>query len=868
MAMMLISALLVKLSMKIRKNKFVELSLMRHQLTRVPKNAGIFMHSMFGIYRLGRFYFSLLLIGISLLSYAQPSRSNYKAFVFNVFDAQTNKPIDDISLCMYDQTGRPLVQWVETIPGTKKNKTILDSFYCWPNHRPPLRQSPGQVNFFQRQSFAGLNKEWVCILPAFSGNIDLLSQSILMHDISEVNKSPWVPLFLQLKLHDPKGRYADALIPIPKDRCFFIEDLKQGNMIESIRLVLSKTDSPRLLDESYDSYWFPVYALLRNQSMMLHDESNTSMKLLAINAYHEETGNIVKQVLSPKPNSAYGEWGRGNLQFYNQGNTSFADYADFFVPRKDHTVGLFYTYSSETKTYVIDTAVYTKPNLRYSAHLKKLFADDTIRRGQKTCRLTYAWENHAWVLKRDSCFIVPEPNRSLPDPNAYAVLYANRPGRQYPLQVFEVNAKSLVLYDTFYVTNPGQHKVNVNTKTMEGVSIQMPKQIQSQQTVPVYLTYTLENNGNNMHTFSSGVYLSFGRNQTLSYYLTAPMLAQGTLHEIKNQQHYFYKQENATTYFQLIADSAMNIIAYGRIKASDSSRIGHWHLYEVQGQLHKDSFYSKTLRLYLADQSSQGAKAVVYASNQRNDTLLLNLPNGVEFQLREGIDSIKLFRDSQYAYYRCRYDDVVEGMSQYVYWLNYGQAYYLHQDVRVPLNFNHQQFYIQWEPGVLSREFNSEKDLSKFEYKQLAFIFPSVKIDTTDDGVYYLDARACSENERNALVQYVLETRRAKAMCKLHRPVQNKNGLLFAMPRITVNVKTPVAQAELNKILANYGYELSNRGGVSIAQYTYSAVPALVDETYYIKFNQLLMAHPELGITQDIRFMVKPVLERTQAIRE
>ncbi|MBU3676208.1 MAG: hypothetical protein FGM54_03375, partial [Chitinophagaceae bacterium] len=78
----------------------MEWSLNRHQHTRVLKNVGIFMHSMFGIYRLGRFYFSLLLIGFSLLSNAQPSRSKYKAYVFNVIDAQTNKPTDDISVCM------------------------------------------------------------------------------------------------------------------------------------------------------------------------------------------------------------------------------------------------------------------------------------------------------------------------------------------------------------------------------------------------------------------------------------------------------------------------------------------------------------------------------------------------------------------------------------------------------------------------------------------------------------------------------------------------------------------------------------------------------------------------------------------------
>ncbi|MBU3677953.1 MAG: hypothetical protein FGM54_12340, partial [Chitinophagaceae bacterium] len=336
---------------------------------------------------------------------------------------------------MYDQTGRPLAQWVETTPGSKNNKTILDSFYCWPNHRAPLKQYPDQKRFFQRQSFSALNKEWVCVLPAFSGNIDLLSQSIIMNDISEVNQAPWIPLFLQLKLHDPRGRYADALIPIPKDRCYFTDELNRENNIVPIQVVISKTDTPYLHNEHYGIYWYPVFKIQRNQNVMFEGEANSATQLLAINAYQEKDTRCVKQILSPKADSFFGVWGKGPWHIV----PTMLDlkYPDFFIPRLHSTVGLYYTYSDSQATYVIDTAVYAKTNLRYSAHLDKLFADDTVRRGANTCRLTYAWENRQWVLKQDTCFIMQEVPVSLPDPNAYAILYANRPGRQYPLHVFD-----------------------------------------------------------------------------------------------------------------------------------------------------------------------------------------------------------------------------------------------------------------------------------------------------------------------------------------------------------------------------------------------------------------------------------------------
>lgn len=830
-----------------------------HHSTRVPKNAGIFMNSMQEMYRLKAVYISLCLVAVSLMSYAQPTRSRYKAFVFSVTDAQTNKPVEDISLCMYDQTGRPLVQWVETMPGSKNNKTILDSFYCWLNHRSPFRQSPGQQQFFQRQSFGVLNNEWVCILPAFSGNIDLLSQSIIMNDISEVNKAPWVPLFLQLKLHDPKGRYADALIPIPKDRCYFTDELNRENNIVPIQVVISKTDTPRLHNELYGTYWYPVFKIQRNQNVMFEGEANTATQLLAINAYHEKDTRCVKQILSPKADTLFGAWGKGPWHIVP--SRLNLEYPDFFIPRLHSTVGLYYTYSKAQATYVIDTAVHAKNNLRYSAHLDKLFADDTVRRGANTCRLTYAWEKRHWQLVLDTCFLLPEKplSQHTPPISEYSILYASRPGRVYPLRVFE--SDSLVLYDTFFVSNPTARNVKVNVTGMPDVLVNMPRTIKAQETVPVYIEYKLRSNGNVLHTFSGGLYIQFGANQTLSYYLTAPMLAKGTLRTkgINNEWHY-YQSISQDKLFFVSTDSASTLTAYGHVQSSDSQRIGLWHMYEPNGQLHRDTVYSKSLRLVLANDVIDGAIALLYKSNRVCDTLTMNVPAGFQFSMRGPIDSIVVLRDSSYGFYMPRYQDVIDGMSQYIHWLKPQQDYYIHQGVRVPIDFKHHEYFIQWNSDVHARQFSSEKELNAFEYKKLKQQFVQVKVDTTKDGDYYLDLTDCSTDERNNIIDYVLNTRKAKAMCKLHRKVVHQQGLLYGTPRITVFVPNN-RLADFKRKIPPFDYNFVSVGGPSGGHYIYEAKWPLVDETYYERFNKMVLFLSDYQINSGTQFRIKPVFD-------
>lgn len=850
---------------------------------------------------------SFLFVVQAVVGFAQPGPEKYRAFVVDVIDAQTQQPIKNLELTFCDQNGNPFKQWIEIDQGHKRKNinTLLgyqDSFVFWQNLNPPVSRVKPTTDFFKRKSFRGLQDQWVCVVPSFGGGIDLCTQAITIdaeNKVKHLSSLLTMPVFVRIRLHDPKGRYPDALLDIPKHRTYAIERLTyQNEPIEPIQIIVSPNKAPEVINETYRTYWLPVFQVVHRDNYTISPDGDAyERRLLAIQAYHEKSLKLINSIESPSAKSPYGQWRSHTMQYFPNPYEKNNFYPDFSVSASNASGRLYYTYLPEQSSYVIDSQLHSKKYLRYSEHLKQLFADDTLpSSGNKMCRITYAWKSRQWTLVKDTCFIkqvVPVGN-PVTNPVAYpkqAILYASAPGRTFPLQIFPSDTIPLILYDTFYVSNPLAYNVSVKVPKQEYVQVDIPKSIPAREMVPVYVQYKLRPFGDPIRTYGEGVYIQFGEHQTLSYYLTAPMLGAGAKAIAINQQRHYYRTLNEKELFFLATDTKDKLLEYGHLRSHDSLRIGRWQVYQENGQLYRDTVYNKLLRLVTQPNEARTFNGVVYYANHTTEKIESNPQGFFEIYLHGPIDSIRIEQDSLYALCCPQYNEMTDGMSMYLFWLYEGQPFYWSRQVKVPLNLNHEQYYIQWNPDRHSRQFSIQDSLDAFEYARFKVAFPDIRVEKTRDGDYYVDLWAYAPNSNEQFNQSLLKERKGvsipndtavnyienikkylldvfhiKAMCKLHRPVVDRGGLLMAKPRIVVTFPPRVDAAQQHQLFKQHGFTWVGAGSTSTPTYIYEAQRPISDELFYKKFNALVESLPNHQINLEIEYRIILFLERNEYV--
>lgn len=846
-----------------------------------------------------RLVWGILFLVQAIVATAQPGEERYKAFVVEVIDAKSKQAIEHLQLTLCDQNGNAIKQWIELVPGNgrKHINTLIgfqDSFVFWQNSHPPVSRVKPTTDFFKRKSFRGLQNQWVCVVPSFSGCIDLYAQSITIdaeNKVKHLSSTLTMPVFVRIRLHDPKGRYPDAMLDIPKHRTYDINQLTyQNKSIEPIQIMVSPNKSPEVINETYRTYWLPVFQMVHRDIYTISPDGDAyERRLVAIHAYHEKSLKLINSIESPSAKSPYGQWRSHSLQYFPNPSVENNFYPDFSVSASNTSGLLYYTYLPEQASYVIDSQLHSKKNLRYSQALKQLFADDTLpSSGNKMCRITYAWKSRQWTLVKDTCFIkqvVPVAN-----PMAYpnkAILYASAPGRTFPLQIFPSDTIPFILYDTFYVSNPLAYNVSVKVPKQEYVQVDIPKSIPARQTVPVYIQFKIRPYGDPIRTYGDGVYIQFGEHQTLSYYLTAPMLAAGSTAMTIHQQRHYYRRLNEKELFFLATDANDKLLEYGHLRSRDSLRIGRWQLYHENGQLYRDTMYNKLLRLLIQPSESRTIHGVVHYTNKTSEKIQSNSQGVFEIYLRDAVDSIRIEHDSLYALCTPLYNEIPDGLSMYVFWLKEGQPFYWNQRVKVPLDFNHEQYYIQWNSERHTRQFINQDSLNAFEYARFKASFPDIKVEKTRDGDYYVDLfnyapnssaqqmqqllkgrkgvsipNATGVNSIDQIKKYLLDVFQIKAMCKLHRPVVDRGGLLMAKPRMVVTFPPRDDAAQQHQLFKQHGFTWIGAGSTSTPTYIYEAQRPISDELFYKKFNALVESLPKYQINLEIEYRVVPLRER------
>lgn len=870
----------------------------------IVNSRGAYMSVQLGKNYILRLVWGILFLVQAIVATAQPGEERYKAFVVEVIDAKSKQAVEHLQLTICDQNGNAIKQWIELVPGNgrKHINTLIgfqDSFVFWQNSHPPVSRVKPTTDFFKRKSFRGLQNQWVCVVPSFSGGIDLYAQSITIdaeNKVKHLSSTLTMPVFVRIRLHDPKGRYPDALLAIPKHRTYDINQLTyQNKSIEPIQIMVSPNKSPEVINETYRTYWLPVFQMVHRDNYTLSPDGDAyERRLVAIHAYHEKSLKLINSIESPSAKSPYGQWRSHSLQYFPNPSVENNFYPDFSVSASNSSGFLYYTYLPEQASYVIDSQLHSKKNLRYSQALNQLFADDTLpSSGNKMCRITYAWKSRQWLLVKDTCFIkqvVPVAN-----PMAYpnqAILYASAPGRTFPLQIFPSDTIPFILYDTFYVSNPLAYNVSVKVPKQEYVQVDIPKSIPARQTVPVHIQYSLKPFGDPIRTYSDGVYIQFGAHQTLSYYLTAPMLAAGSTAMAMNQQRHYYRRLNEKELFFLATDTNDKLLEYGHLRSRDSLRIGRWQVYQENGQLYRDTVYNKLFRLVTQPNEARTLHGVVHYANKTSEKIESN-PQGVfEFYLHGPIDSIRIEQDSLYALCCPQYNEMTDGMSMYVFWLKEAQPFYWNQYVKVPVNFNHEQYYIQWNPDRLSRQFKNQDSLDAFEYARFKEAFPDIKVEKTHDGDYYVDlfnyAPISSAQQKQQLLKgrkgvslpndtavnyidnikkYLLDVFQIKAMLKLHRPVVNNGGLLMAAPIIAVSFPRNADLKKQNELFKQWGFNFTGAASISTPTYIYEAQRPITDEAFYGQFNKMVETLSTHRIQLEIQYRIKPVLEKYQYVK-
>jgi len=832
----------------------------------------------------------LLLVSLCIVFNIEAQQCGYEhrgAILLNIIDATTQQPIQGLKVNLSYADGTHVQSVGKTSYDETKDETCIEEYLFWENESNKIKKEGCVYTNLYRQAFPNAGNHYICIVPTRQG---LVATSRLAYH-EGYTKSEWAPnsepkfdstsnmFFMYIHIvddrkHKKNGAYASQLLRIPLaaviDICSSNIDgndgeLRNGQKLNPIQVVLKANDpsyKATIEHNAFDRYIIPYY----HSGQVLgrgFEESHTVFQLQKIELYDEKTLQLLQTITEARQKKL--SWRLGALAFANFYREEEPYKKGFRIPadltgkeiREDQRF-VYYKWNPSTKLYELDTLLNSKTYTRFDGDTRLMFASEFEEKNDATISYHYELKDRKWILVDTERHENPKPVNPIvsnPFVEKKAKCYLDKTYSLKPVQYFKDEEEKFIV-DTFWIGNYGNKTAKITVEHNSHFII--PEEILPNQKLPI----VYERKFISDDRMSNNIYVVPIPFNTVTDYFS---IRYNNDERLTGSMNYMIVDNRAMV--NQLPDGSLNINIenggikkkimhtfpsgfikeYGEYYMPDKCRIGIWT--QVDSSQHypiQQVQYNKLLNLKVAN--ADISKCTITRIGP--DTELVNR---AQLAVSKSTTSIKVNDGIASAEYKINFDELKQEDGVTLNLLKPNEDFVYNGQVKLPMDFSHQQYKIIFSPEYISSLlFPNKLSYEQYYFDELLKEFPALQyynIDTVEskfrhrnsnDIFMVLDLSKCSASEKESVLKKLEKDNNIKSVCILPlRNAQFFNDNVIQIP----DFKNQTLDTALAAKAKSYGFTFTNlQSSMSYTLSVFKYKSKIVDKAFFRDFNLLCEA--------------------------
>jgi len=578
---------------------------------------------------------------------------------------------------------------------------------------------------------------------------------------------------------------------------------------------------------------------------------------------YDEASKMILQTICPPPTRSGKTWATGALEFHDFYHNN--EVMCFRVPSLPTTAPAdkakncytYYTMSKQTKLYELDTLLTNKQETRFNKETKKMFATDWVDTKEYSIENAYELVDQKWVLVQ--CSKHEKPKAPVPLKNANSALCTiSQPYKHLPIQYFDSSGRILIA-DTIWMANYGNATAKI--VLLDGPYFKAPRRIGPNERLPIVykrtflrtanMNYRMETATNPYEQILDGVTIlcdSTKLSAGVEYLLINSQAQQ--FPQVDSSMHFVIPYKPDERYFvSTFPNKTMKEM--GRMSMEGNKRIGEWTFVDsAEKYFIKKVLYTKTLRIGLATEDIAACKILLHYGDS---VVEMHHSNG-KIEVPRDLKYIRITKDSASVTHKIDFEKMQQYDGVSLALLNPNQPYYYYGPIKYPLDLDHQQYTVRWNPLYMNKQGSSpmQQQLARTSYiSSLIKRYPNLKyynIGGNEDKFhrrshpefYVLDFSSCNLYEKNRIFDLIVADSNITALCVLmsgHAPFFC-DGIVYFLDNMNKQFDSGIiAKAK------QFGFDYKGmHASSSYYQHDFQYTSKIIKQDFFAAFNKFCEA--------------------------
>jgi len=672
-----------------------------------------------------------------------------------------------------------------------------------------------------------------------------------------------------------KVRYATQRLRIPvasaTDICKSHLDgvdgqLRNGQPLNPIRIVLKANDpayKATLKHSTFNRYLVPYYVSGTQRSNAM-EAKHTMQSLQKIELYDEQSLQLLQTI--ERPQLKHLSWALGVMEYGNFYHEEEPRHLGFRIPAQlngqeifEEQRYLYYKYNETSNLYELDSLLNNKLYTRFDTETRRMFATQFI--DEKEAMLSYHYElkDRKWLLLNTEKHEKQKAVNTMAHDEVIvekAKCYVDKSYRNKPVQYFTGEAEKVIL-DTFWIGNYGTKATKLTV--LQNAHFTIPQEILPNQKLPVVYNRRFvsdDNTGSNLYQVPQ---LFNSVNDYFSIRTNEDEILSGSV-------NYMIVDNRATV--SKLPDSGLNIQLengplkkkiihtfpsgylkeYGEYYIPDSCRIGLWTV--IDSSQPYPITQVQTNKLFTLQLANADLSKCVVSKIESLKKISFEKPGRVTFAVSSYIDSFKVSDGLASARYSIKFDELKQEDGVTLYLLKPAENFVYNGQIKLPADFSHQQYKIQFTAAYLSGlPLRDQANTEQHYFDELRYQYPSLmyyNIDTATDKFserspdnlfMILDMSKCGPGEKNSIYKRLEQDPNIRSVNLLmQRGAQFFNDNTIQIPDFSYKTLDTAVAEKAKK----FGFTFTHlHTSMSHVEFNFCYKSKIVNEAFYQHYNQL-----------------------------
>jgi hypothetical protein len=832
----------------------------------------------------------LLLVNLCIVYNIEAQQCGYEhrgAILLNIIDANTKQPIHGLKVNLSYADGTHVQSVGKTSYDDAKDETCIEEYLFWENESNRIKKEACVYTNLYRQAFPNAGNHYICIVPTRQG---LMATSRLAYH-EGYTKSEWAPnsepkfdstsnmFFMYIHIvddrkHKKNGAYASQLLRIPLaaviDICTSNIDgndgeLRNGQKLNPIQVVLKANDpsyKATIEHNAFDRYIIPYY----HSGQVLgrgFEESHTVFQLQKIELYDEITLQLLQTITEPRQKKL--SWRMGAIAFANFYREEEPFKKGFRIPaeltgkeiREDQRF-VYYKWNTSTKLYELDTLLNSKTYTRFDGDTRRMFASEFEEKNDATISYHFELKDRKWILVDTERHENPKPVNPIvsnPFVEKKAKCYLDKTYSLKPVQYFKEEEWKFIR-DTFWIGNYGNKTAKITVEHNSHFII--PEEILPNQKLPIVYERKFisdDRMSNNIYvvpipfnTVTDYFSIRFNNDERLTGSMNYMIVDNRAMVNQLPDGSLNINIENGGIKKKIMHTFPSGFIKeYGEYYMPDKCRIGIWTQVDSSQQYPIQQVqYNKLLNLQVANADIN--KCSVTRIGTETEVV-----NRAQLAVSPSTKSIKISDGVASAEYKINFDELKQEDGVTLNLLKPNEDFVYNGQVKLPMDFSHQQYKIIFSPEYISSLLYPNKlSYEQHYFDELLKEFPALQyynIDTVEskfrhrnsnDIFMVMDLSKCSASEKESVFKKLEKDNNIKSVCILpQRNAQFFNDNVIQIP----DFKNQTLDTALAAKVKSYGFTFTNlQSSMSYTLSVFKYKSKIVDKAFFRDYNLLCEA--------------------------